>query len=86
MHNSLNCQFLYLSNSFFFFNFRPFCPSTLFQTWETFLQEIEADSVTANNISQTLSRQVIKNVIRLLTLIPTNAHIHVEQKHERKKN
>lgn len=37
---------------------RPSCPSTLFQTWETFLQEIEADSVTANDIAKTLSRQV----------------------------
>lgn len=37
---------------------RPTCPSTLFQAWETFLQEIEADSVTANDIAKTLSRQV----------------------------
>lgn len=38
---------------------RPTCPSTLFQAWETFLQEIEADSVTANDIAKTMSRQVI---------------------------
>ncbi|XP_031637064.1 uncharacterized protein LOC116349649 isoform X3 [Contarinia nasturtii] len=42
---------------------RPSCPSTLFQTWETFLQEIEADSVTANDISKTLSRQVSEPIL-----------------------
>lgn len=43
--------------------FRPSCPSTLFQTWETFLQEIEADSVTATDIAKTLSRQVSNHII-----------------------
>lgn len=39
--------------------FRPVCHSTLFQAWETFLQETEADSQTAIDIASSLSRQVI---------------------------
>ncbi|XP_055320019.1 uncharacterized protein LOC129577281 isoform X2 [Sitodiplosis mosellana] len=42
---------------------RPSCPSTLFQAWETFLQEIEADSVTANDIAKTLCRQVSEPIL-----------------------
>lgn len=52
---------------------RPSCPSTLFQTWETFLQEIEADSVTANDIAKTLSRQVRKSIfMQKCTIIQIN--------------
>lgn len=37
---------------------RPACHSTLFQTWETLLQEIEADSAASGEVCRTLSRQV----------------------------
>lgn len=41
---------------------RPSCHSSLFQAWETFLQEIEADSVSANDVSRSLSKQVNFNL------------------------
>lgn len=40
-------------------HYRPACHSTLFQAWETFLQEIEADSVSSSDVAGALSRQVI---------------------------
>lgn len=40
------------------FDFRASCPSSLFHTWETFLQEVEADVVGFNNASSSLERMV----------------------------
>ncbi|XP_045485685.1 uncharacterized protein LOC110999062 isoform X3 [Pieris rapae] len=37
---------------------RASCPSSLFHTWETFLQEVEADVVGFNNASSSLERTV----------------------------
>lgn len=48
------CIFINRSNAYY----RPACHSTLFQAWETFLQEIEADSVSASDVASALSRQV----------------------------
>lgn len=58
----LNVADMQSTNTNFFalylFEIRPSCPSSLFQTWETFMQEIEADSITATDVAKTLSRQV----------------------------
>lgn len=45
--------------NFFFYLFRAACHSSLFQAWETFLQEIEADSQSTSDVASALSRQVI---------------------------
>jgi hypothetical protein len=37
---------------------RPACQSTLFHAWETFLQEVEADSQSTSELSNLLSKQV----------------------------
>ncbi|XP_037047870.1 uncharacterized protein LOC119082453, partial [Bradysia coprophila] len=42
---------------------RPACHSSLFQAWETFLQEIEADSVSSSDVASTLSRQVSRPML-----------------------
>jgi SH3 and cysteine-rich domain-containing protein 2 len=40
---------------------RPACQSSLFYAWETFLQEIEADSQATTDVASALSRQVRTN-------------------------
>lgn len=47
-----------LCNAFVHFFSRPACQSNLFQAWETFLQEIEADSQATIDVASSLSRQV----------------------------
>lgn len=42
---------------------RPTCHLTLFQAWETFLQEVEADSASASDVANALSKQVIHLII-----------------------
>lgn len=42
---------------------RPACHSSLFQAWETFLQEIEADSQASSDVASTLSRQVSRPML-----------------------
>ncbi|XP_055380139.1 uncharacterized protein LOC129611176 [Condylostylus longicornis] len=42
---------------------RPICQSSLFQAWETFLQEIEADSQASSDVASTLSRQVSRPML-----------------------
>lgn len=37
---------------------RPACPSSLFHTWETLLQEVEIDSQAHSDIANILGRQV----------------------------
>lgn len=37
---------------------RPPCQSSLFHAWETFLQEVEADSQSTSELSNLLSKQV----------------------------
>lgn len=43
---------------------RPTCQSGLFHAWETFLQEIEADSQSSSDVANALSRQVRKQTNR----------------------
>lgn len=54
-------------------HYRPACHSTLFQAWETFLQEIEADSVSSSDVAGALSRQVNR-------LMPANIIWHTNKK------
>ncbi|XP_055687710.1 uncharacterized protein LOC129792563 isoform X4 [Lutzomyia longipalpis] len=42
---------------------RPACHSTLFHAWETFLQEIEADSQSSSDVASALSRQVARPLL-----------------------
>uniref|UniRef100_A0A336K301 CSON012985 protein n=1 Tax=Culicoides sonorensis TaxID=179676 RepID=A0A336K301_CULSO len=42
---------------------RPACQSSLFYSWEVFLQEVEADSQANSEISNTLSRQVSRPLL-----------------------
>uniref|UniRef100_A0A336MTD3 CSON004880 protein n=1 Tax=Culicoides sonorensis TaxID=179676 RepID=A0A336MTD3_CULSO len=42
---------------------RPACQSSLFYSWEVFLQEVEADSQASSEISNTLSRQVSRPLL-----------------------
>nr|XP_029728859.1 uncharacterized protein LOC109418473 isoform X7 [Aedes albopictus] len=42
---------------------RPACQSNLFQAWETFLQEIEADSQATIDVASSLSRQVSRPLL-----------------------
>ncbi|CAO1427466.1 unnamed protein product [Diamesa serratosioi] len=42
---------------------RPACQSSLFHAWETFLQEIEADSQSTSELSNSLSRQVARPLL-----------------------
>lgn len=42
---------------------RPACHSTLFYAWETFLQEIEADSQASSDVASALSRQVSRPML-----------------------
>ncbi|KAL5288901.1 hypothetical protein ACFFRR_009227 [Megaselia abdita] len=42
---------------------RPSCHSSIFQAWESFLQEIEADSQASNDVASTLSRQVSRPML-----------------------
>lgn len=57
--------------------FRPACHSTLFQAWETFLQEIEADSAASADVATSLSRQVNKSQSICIAL-HTFLHITLE--------
>lgn len=52
VYRVIQCYFVMLSIR------RPACHSTLFQAWETFLQEIEADSAASGDVASALSRQV----------------------------
>ena len=45
----------------FYLQQRPACQSTLFHAWETFLQEVEADSQSTSELSNLLSKQVSLN-------------------------
>ncbi|KAG5670352.1 hypothetical protein PVAND_000626 [Polypedilum vanderplanki] len=42
---------------------RPACQSTLFHAWETFLQEVEADSQSTSELSNLLSKQVSRPLL-----------------------
>nr|CAH7722061.1 unnamed protein product [Callosobruchus chinensis] len=42
---------------------RPACPSSLFHTWETLLQEVEIDSQALGDIASILSRQVSRPLL-----------------------
>ncbi|XP_044736642.1 uncharacterized protein LOC123298621 [Chrysoperla carnea] len=42
---------------------RPACPSSLFHTWETLLQEVEIDSQNHSDIASILSRQVSRPLL-----------------------
>lgn len=54
-----DCKNVILILIFFFcIDFRAACHSSLFQAWETFLQEIEADSQSTSDVASALSRQV----------------------------
>lgn len=46
----------------FFFS-RPACPSSLFHTWETLLQEVEIDSQAHSDIASILGRQVSRPLL-----------------------
>lgn len=43
--------------------FRPACPSSLFHTWETLLQEVEIDSQAMGDIGSILGRQVSRPLL-----------------------
>lgn len=45
------------------FGCRPSCNSTLFQIWETLLQEVEIDSQAQTDIASVLSRQVSRPLL-----------------------
>ncbi|XP_071050329.1 guanine nucleotide exchange factor VAV2 isoform X11 [Onthophagus taurus] len=42
---------------------RPACPSSLFHTWETLLQEVEIDSQTLGDVASILGRQVSRPLL-----------------------
>ncbi|XP_054736674.1 uncharacterized protein LOC129243579 [Anastrepha obliqua] len=42
---------------------RPDCHMAIFQTWETFLQEVESDSQASNDVANVLSRQVSRPML-----------------------
>jgi len=42
---------------------RPACPSSLFHTWETLLQEVEIDSQAHSDIASILGRQVSRPLL-----------------------
>lgn len=42
---------------------RPACPSALFHTWETLLQEVEIDSQAHSDIASILGRQVSRPLV-----------------------
>nr|CAD7206652.1 unnamed protein product [Timema douglasi] len=42
---------------------RPACPSSLFHTWETMLQEVEIDSQAHSDIASVLGRQVARPLV-----------------------
>lgn len=42
---------------------RPACPSSLFHTWETLLQEVEADSQAHSDVASALNRQVSRPLV-----------------------
>jgi SH3 and cysteine-rich domain-containing protein 2 len=43
--------------------FRPACPSSVFQAWETLLQEVEIDSQAHSDIASILGRQVSRPLL-----------------------
>jgi uncharacterized protein (UPF0332 family) len=43
--------------------YRPACPSSLFHTWETLLQEVEIDSQAHSDIASILGRQVSRPLL-----------------------
>ena len=47
----------------YFVCFRPACPSSLFHTWETLLQEVEIDSQAHSDIASILGRQVSRPLL-----------------------
>ncbi|XP_030387407.1 uncharacterized protein LOC115634020 isoform X2 [Scaptodrosophila lebanonensis] len=42
---------------------RPACHLAIFQAWETFLQEVESDSIASNDVASVLSRQVSRPML-----------------------
>lgn len=62
---------------FIFFLCRPACQSSLFNTWEIFLQEIEADSQSSSDVANILSRQVSAALTHLL--ISAQLHLNNER-------
>lgn len=53
-------SFILLCSTFFY---RPACPSSLFHTWETLLQEVEIDSQALGDIASILGRQVSRPLL-----------------------
>ena len=60
---------------YFFFAYRPASQSSLFHAWETFLQEIEADSQSTSDVASALSRQVMKYVYNSRSLSSVNGKL-----------
>lgn len=57
----LRISFTFLLYLIFFY--RPGCPSSLFHTWETLLQEVEIDSQALGDIASILGRQVSRPLL-----------------------
>lgn len=57
------CNRYKLFTVLFLINCRPACPSSLFHTWETLLQEVEIDSQAHSDIASILGRQVSRPLL-----------------------
>lgn len=69
LHYHANSTWKFKISHFPLISQRPPCQSSLFHAWETFLQEVEADSQSTSEMSNLLSKQVSFYLIRVRVMM-----------------